>query len=228
MRAAVFPAGLSPARSRVAAPWRLRTAGCLLAGSAFITGCAVPPAPPEPAAVGVSAPAHVPPVQSVSTVPMVSMVPVIRYGRYTLVELTPEPAQRDLMQQVVDVTMPPTLEATVGAAMRHVLLGTGYQLCDSVDALPLFGLPLPAAHLHLGPLVLRDALQTLAGPAWDLTVDDAARQVCVVRHAATTAAAATTTPETMATPGSHPVDSPATQSVPPATQAVAVPLQETP
>lgn len=163
-------------------------------------------------------------------------IPVVRYGRYTLVELTPEPAQRDLMRQVVDVTMPPTLAATVGAAMRHVLLDTGYQLCDSLDALLLFGLPLPAAHLHLGPLMLRDALQTLAGPAWDLAVDDVNRQVCFARHAiptttATTAASTTTiTPldDAAATPDVPPVDSPAVQPIQPATQAVTMPLQETP
>jgi type IV pili sensor histidine kinase/response regulator len=45
----------------------------------------------------------------------------------------------------------------------------------------LHGLPLPAAHRQLGPLFLRDALLTLAGPAWDLTVDDVARQLCFVR-----------------------------------------------
>ena len=42
-----------------------------------------------------------------------------------------------------------------------------------------------------GPLVLRDALLTLAGPAWDLSVDDAARQVCFQRWAAATNSAIT-------------------------------------
>jgi hypothetical protein len=31
--------------------------------------------------------------------------------------------------------------------------------------------------------MLRDALLTLAGPAWDVSVDDGARQVCFRRHA---------------------------------------------
>jgi hypothetical protein len=42
----------------------------------------------------------------------------------------------------------------------------------------LYALPLPAAHLHLGPMTLRDALLTLAGPAWELHADDRARQIC--------------------------------------------------
>jgi hypothetical protein len=54
-------------------------------------------------------------------------------------------------------------------------------LCDAPDAAALYALPLPAAHLRLGPLPLRDALLTLAGPAWDVSVDDAARAVCFTR-----------------------------------------------
>ncbi|WP_165952110.1 hypothetical protein [Pseudomonas aeruginosa] len=37
-----------------------------------------------------------------------------------------------------------------------------------------------------GPLMLRDALLTLAGPAWELSVDDLTRQVCFSRHGAPT------------------------------------------
>lgn len=36
-----------------------------------------------------------------------SNVPVVRYGRYPLVKLVPEHHQRDLLQQVVEVTIPP-------------------------------------------------------------------------------------------------------------------------
>jgi type IV pili sensor histidine kinase/response regulator len=42
-------------------------------------------------------------------------------------------------------------------------------------------LPLPAAHYRLGPVLLRDALLTLAGPVWDLQVDDGERKVCFIR-----------------------------------------------
>ena len=54
------------------------------------------------------------------------------------------------------------------------------------EAATLYALPLPAAHLRLGPLMLRDALLTLAGPAWELSVDDLTRQVCFSRHGAPT------------------------------------------
>ncbi|PUB42728.1 conjugative transfer region protein (TIGR03748 family), partial [Pseudomonas sp. GV047] len=42
----------------------------------------------------------------------------------------------------------------------------------------LFTRPLPAAHYRLGPIPLRNALQVLAGPAWQLTTDEVSRSVC--------------------------------------------------
>jgi type IV pili sensor histidine kinase/response regulator len=138
------------------------------------TGCATkslaPPAAPEPEA-------------QTRLVPD-GWVPVARYGRYTLVELTPEAGQYDLLFQVIDVSMPATLPATVGDALRYVLLRSGYRLCDAdTDARTLYALPLPAAHQRLGPMVLRDALLTLAGSAWDLQIDAAARRVCFALRA---------------------------------------------
>src|SRR5690242_18207904 len=85
-------------------------------------------------------------------------VSVLRYGRYTLVEVASAPDQRDLMQQVVDITMPMTTSATVGDAIRYLLMRTGYLLCEPQPGFPsLDAWPLPAAHIHLGPLTLRDA-----------------------------------------------------------------------
>lgn len=115
---------------------------------------------------------EIPPVPS-------DWVPVARYGRYTLVELSPQAAQHNLLLQVVDVSVPPTLHATVGDGLRHVLQRSGYSLCDdNPEVAELYELPLPAAHLQLWPMFLHDALLTLAGPAWELQVDDRARQVC--------------------------------------------------
>ena len=163
-----------------------------LAGAVLITGCAttVPPAdltqtpgPPQQSQALIS-----------GTNTPGSPVPVVRYGRYPLTELVAEPGQRDLMKQVVDITIPPSLDSTVGDAMRHVLQRSGYRLCEGSQAVMLYALPLPAAHLRLGPMVLRDALLTLAGPAWDMAVDETSRQVCF-KHAV---APATTTAEATA------------------------------
>ncbi len=107
-------------------------------------------------------------------------IPVVRYGRYTLIELMPDDSQRDLMQQVIDLTIPATADATVGDALHYVLRRSGYRLCDerADTTAVLYALPLPAAHEHLGPITLRDALQLLAGPRWTLHVDDVTREVC--------------------------------------------------
>ncbi|KSF66368.1 PilL N-terminal domain-containing protein [Pseudomonas aeruginosa] len=156
-------------------PLHCRLALTLLSSLGLLAGCATsrvaPPAPPPASFVQ----AEQPPTE---------LVPVVRYGRYTLIELVPDAAQRDLLQQVIDISIPTTADATLGDAMRHVLLRSGYRLCDAAEAATLYALPLPAAHLRLGPLMLRDALLTLAGPAWELSVDDLTRQVCFSRHGA--------------------------------------------
>ena len=86
---------------------------------------------------------------------------------------------RSLLLQVIDVSMPATQHATVGDGLSYVLQRSGYSLCeDDPEVAALYDLPLPAAHLQLGPIFLRDALVTLAGPAWELQVDNRARQVC--------------------------------------------------
>lgn len=160
------------------------TAQALYVAAITLTaGCATSSAVPNQAPSGMQEP------------PASESVPLVRYGRYRLIELTPELAQRDLMQQVIDVSIPATVDATVGDALRHVLLRTGYRFCESPVSTALYDLPLPAAHLHLGPLILRDALITLAGPAWDLDVDDVNRQVCFTRRLPTDSTANTANAE---------------------------------
>lgn len=188
-----------------AIPFRHLAAPAVLISAALIAGCAAtvqsrdaaqPPAAAPGATVSVAEPAT-------SPAALAEQIPTVRYGRYTLIELVPEPAQRDLLRQVVEVVIPPGLDATVGDAMGHVLRRSGYRLCDTEDAAALYALPLPAAHLRLGPLMLRDALLTLAGPAWDLSVDDGARRVCFTRDAATD----TNTPDAARRAASIPADS---------------------
>ncbi|WP_426730726.1 integrating conjugative element protein pill, pfgi-1 [Pseudomonas aeruginosa] len=149
----------------------IRLPGLLLA--AMASGCATTNAvSPAPASEAIDI--------DIASEAVAEYVPVTRYGRYTLVELAPTAAQHDLLLQVVDVDIPGTLGATVGDALRHLVLRSGYRLCDEQSA-DLLALPLPSAHYRLGPLLLRDALLTLAGPAWDLQVDDGERKVCFIR-----------------------------------------------
>ncbi|MEL7551445.1 PilL N-terminal domain-containing protein [Pseudomonas protegens] len=142
--------------------------------SVLAGGCTTTSAPLTPDAI-----------EEVSAVPepeRLEFIPIVRYGRYTLVELAPTAVQRDLLLQIIDVSMPEDTRTTVGDGLRHVLKRSGYGLCQRAHAVnALYALPLPAAHLHLGPMTMRDALLTLAGPAWELHVDDRTRQICFER-----------------------------------------------
>jgi len=103
----------------------------------------------------------------------------LRYGRYTLVSTEPTTEQRDLLAQIIDVSIPSSLSPSVQDALQYVLQRSGYSLCpDTATVKVLFTRPLPAAHYRLGPIPLRSALQVLAGPAWQLTTDDVGRSVC--------------------------------------------------
>lgn len=150
-----------------------RLVSASLLAAALVGGCATTTESPVLA-----------PIEEVSSAPELGapvFIPVVRYGRYTLVELAPTAGQRDLLLQVIDVAIPANARATVGDGLRHALQRSGYQLCENAHAVTeLYSLPLPAAHLHLGPMTLRDALLTLAGTAWDVQVDDRTRQICFV------------------------------------------------
>ncbi|MBI6604911.1 MULTISPECIES: PilL N-terminal domain-containing protein [Pseudomonas] len=103
----------------------------------------------------------------------------LHYGRYTLVSTEPTTEQRDLLAQIIDVSIPSSLNPSVQDALQYVLQRSGYALCPvTASVRVLFTRPLPAAHYRLGPIFLRRALQVLAGPAWQLTTDEVSRSVC--------------------------------------------------
>ena len=103
----------------------------------------------------------------------------LRNGRYTLVSTEPTTEQRDLLAQIIDVSIPSSLNPSVQDALQYVLQRSGYALCPvTASVRVLFTRPLPAAHYRLGPISLRRALQVLAGPAWQLTTDEVSRSVC--------------------------------------------------
>jgi len=143
-----------------------------LLATIFVSGCATHAVPPEPVIEQTAPVAE--PEESL-------FIPVVRQGRYTLAELEPTAMQRDLLLQVVEVALPQGVQTMVGDGLRHVLKRTGWRLCEATAAVAeLDALPLPAAHLHLGPMTVRDALLTLAGSAWELRTDERARRVCFV------------------------------------------------
>ncbi len=104
--------------------------------------------------------------------------------RYTVLTATPTVAQQDLLGGIARITFPVDV-VTVGDALATALQSSGYDLAsakgtdDSRDI--LLQLPLPDAHRILGPMPLRMALQTLAGPAWRLLEDPLHRLVAFER-----------------------------------------------
>ena len=112
---------------------------------------------------------------------------VLREGRYTLVTLAPEDGQKYLLDQSVTVIVSQKnkkiFNANVERGLNTTLKDTGLSLCNRTSqpeqTLPiLFSRPLPKVHYRFGPLRLRDALQMLAGPAYEITLNDITRTVC--------------------------------------------------
>ncbi|MDE9553722.1 PilL N-terminal domain-containing protein [Xenorhabdus bovienii] len=104
---------------------------------------------------------------------------VVRYGRYILISTDPTAAQRDPLSQLIEVHIPASQNPTVADALRDVLRQSGYRLCTPEKTNDiLYSQPLPSVHYQLAPIRLRTALQLMAGPAWQLEVDEVQREVC--------------------------------------------------
>ncbi|WNZ80869.1 PilL N-terminal domain-containing protein [Pseudomonas sp. P105] len=128
----------------------------------------------------------------------------LHHGRYTLVSTESSTEQRNLLAQIIDVSIPSNLNPSVQEAMHYVLQRSGYSLCPAADPVKvLFTRPLPAAHYRLGPISLRSALQVLAGPAWQLTTDEVSRSVCFEQQK-TDAGVTLITPVSPHQPGARP------------------------
>ena len=108
----------------------------------------------------------------------------IQVGRYSLLAATPTQAQAELLATTMSVRFPERIQ-TIGEAVRYLLQRSGYRLATaesiSPDTVALLVLPLPAVHRSLGPMTLRDALDTLAGPVFHLVQDPVHRLVTFER-----------------------------------------------
>jgi len=104
----------------------------------------------------------------------------VQVGRYTLRSATPTEAQADLMTAVVTIRFSDRIQ-TIGEAVRYLLRDSGYRLASQIALDPetkaLFRLPLPAVHRNLGPITLRQSLETLAGPTFRLVQDPVHRLI---------------------------------------------------
>ncbi|ECQ3654451.1 hypothetical protein FY673_24040 [Salmonella enterica] len=132
---------------------------------------------------------------------------VTREGRYTLVSVKSADAQREPLNQLIDITMPVSLVNSVGDGFRYLLFQSGYSLCGryGADFAELLNRPLPAVQRRLGPVRLSEALQVVAGPAWRMTVDEVNREVCFVLRDAYLAQARPASSPVTAAPAVEPV-----------------------
>jgi type IV pili sensor histidine kinase/response regulator len=109
-----------------------------------------------------------------------SRVEVMRNGRYALVTANATLQQRNLLEQTVNVSIPASMSPSVEDGLRYTLQHTGYSLCapQGEPQQLLYSRPLPAAHFRLGPMPLREALQVLAGSAFEVQADPISRTSC--------------------------------------------------
>jgi type IV pili sensor histidine kinase/response regulator len=79
----------------------------------------------------------------------------------------------------------PVSVVTIGQAVHYLLQPSGYRLSPQGTSEPiretLLDLPLPEPHRALGPMPLKTALETLAGPAFRLVEDPLHRLVSFER-----------------------------------------------
>jgi conjugative transfer region protein (TIGR03748 family) len=110
----------------------------------------------------------------------------VQVGRYSLVAARPTAAQLDPLEATMMLQFPEGMQ-TVGDAVHYLLQSSGYRLASLEATHPeaafLSGLPLPTVQRTLGPLTLRQALATLAGPAFRLVEDPVHRLVTFERCA---------------------------------------------
>ena len=104
----------------------------------------------------------------------------VRVGRYGLINIGGELKQRDLIDQVVNITFPSQV-VSIGDAIRFLLKETGYSLASLEASDPQMGtlmeLNLPGIHRATGPVKLSDALNTITTNAWILVVDPYGRLI---------------------------------------------------
>jgi len=101
----------------------------------------------------------------------------VQVGRYRVINAVPPEAQQQLLQVIIQVTLPEDIQ-TIQTAVEYLLQRSGYQLATSTtdrDVQQLLAKPLPAVHRQLGPMTLQNALEVLVGLPFQLNIDSVHR-----------------------------------------------------
>lgn len=122
-------------------------------------------------------------VAAISTLLCASSITAVagetQIGRYTSVSNTASFAQQNLLATEIKVNFPEQV-TTLQQAFEQLLATSGYRLSQEnldVDIDVLYEQPLPDVHRWIGPMTLREALQTLAGNTWELVTNPVDRTV---------------------------------------------------
>lgn len=105
----------------------------------------------------------------------------VRIGRYSTQQAAPVASAGDPLAVFATITFPRQQVRTVGDAVRHTLLRTGWQLVDiaalSPEAARFLALPLPESQRVLGPYRVQDILDLLLGTTWQWHHDPVQRRL---------------------------------------------------
>ena len=123
----------------------------------------------------------------------------IQVNRYSFQKQSANPAQADLLSAVIETRFPKNV-ATVGEAINYVLARSGYRFINTEETATAMALELPAVHRSLGPLPLRAAISTIAGPTWQLRENREKRTVWLERMVAGTDAPSPASPPVATSP----------------------------
>jgi type IV pili sensor histidine kinase/response regulator len=136
----------------------------------------------------------------------------IQIGRYTTQQSVPEADASNPLEVYARISFPRATVITIGDALRHTLLRTGYSLPQTpeqnVYEYNFLNLPLPESQRTLGPFKVTDILKVLIGSAWDMRQDDVQRLVTLSlsqRYASTFKQAVVPTPAPVPSSADAPV-----------------------
>ncbi|GKS92653.1 hypothetical protein [Acidovorax sp. SUPP2539] len=105
----------------------------------------------------------------------------VRTGRYSTQQAVPVASASDPLAVFATITFPRQQVRTVGDAVRHTLLRTGWQMVDvaalSPEAARFLMLPLPESQRVLGPYRVQDILDLLLGTTWQWHHDPVQRRL---------------------------------------------------
>ncbi len=106
--------------------------------------------------------------------------PVVQTSRYTVIKAVPTPAQRNLLEVMITVTIPPDIKS-IDATIRYLLMRSGYRMqlvpIQGQKVIQILSKTLPEIHRKIGPMRLIDALTMLTTPAFELITDPVKREI---------------------------------------------------